>query len=85
MRAQARHILVPTIEACQELKTQIEDGGDFAALAKQHSKCPSGKQGGEFVGLVEGVDAPADISVDATRSRVLIPLFKQDAVRIQGL
>ena len=48
MRAQARHILVPTIEACEDLKAQIEKGGDFAALAKQHSKCPSGKQGGDL-------------------------------------
>ena len=46
MRAQARHILVPTVEACQDLKTQIENGGDFAALASSHSDCPSGKEGG---------------------------------------
>lgn len=46
--ATARHILVPTEEACQDLKQQIEGGTDFAAAAKEHSKCPSGAQGGEL-------------------------------------
>jgi peptidyl-prolyl cis-trans isomerase C len=35
-------------EACEQLKTEIQAGGDFAALAKQHSQCPSGKQGGDL-------------------------------------
>jgi peptidyl-prolyl cis-trans isomerase C len=45
-RAHARHILVETELACNDLKQQIADGGDFAALAREHSKCPSGQQGG---------------------------------------
>ena len=47
-KASARHILVATEEACSELKGRIEEGGDFAALAREHSKCPSGRQGGEL-------------------------------------
>ena len=47
-RAHARHILVDTEEACNNLKTQIEGGADFAELAKKHSKCPSGQQGGDL-------------------------------------
>jgi peptidyl-prolyl cis-trans isomerase C len=47
-KARARHILVSTKEACENLKTQIEAGGDFAAIAKTHSTCPSGKQGGDL-------------------------------------
>lgn len=47
-RARARHILVSTKEACDGLKAQIEGGADFAAVAKEHSQCPSGKQGGEL-------------------------------------
>ena len=46
--AAARHILVATEEACNDLKTQIENGADFADLASTHSECPSGKQGGEL-------------------------------------
>lgn len=47
-KAKARHILVPTREACEGLKTEIEAGADFAAVAKQHSQCPSGQQGGDL-------------------------------------
>ncbi len=47
-KARARHILVSTEAACTDLKTQIEGGGDFVALAKEHSTCPSGKQGGDL-------------------------------------
>jgi peptidyl-prolyl cis-trans isomerase C len=47
-RARARHILVESQQACQSLKDEIAGGADFAALAKQHSKCPSGKGGGEL-------------------------------------
>ncbi|MFT4649676.1 MAG: peptidyl-prolyl cis-trans isomerase C [Planctomycetota bacterium] len=47
-KAQARHILVSTEDQCNEIKTQIEAGGDFESLAKQHSSCPSGKSGGSL-------------------------------------
>lgn len=47
-KATARHILVPTKEACENLKTEIEAGADFAAVAKQHSQCPSGQRGGDL-------------------------------------
>jgi peptidyl-prolyl cis-trans isomerase C len=47
-RARARHILVSSQEACEDLKTQIEGGADFGELARQHSQCPSGKQGGDL-------------------------------------
>ena len=46
--ARARHILVDSQEKCEELKTQIEAGTDFAEVAKQHSTCPSGQQGGDL-------------------------------------
>lgn len=45
-QAAARHILVDNEEKCSELKQQIAGGADFAELAKQHSSCPSGRQGG---------------------------------------
>ena len=47
-RATARHILVETREKCEDIKGQIGTGADFGELAKQHSKCPSGQQGGEL-------------------------------------
>lgn len=47
-KATARHILVDTQEKCQALRDEIEGGADFADLAKQHSSCPSGQQGGDL-------------------------------------
>lgn len=45
-KASARHILVSTEDQCAQLKTEIEGGADFAAVAKEHSSCPSGQNGG---------------------------------------
>ena len=47
-RAQASHILVPSQTECESLKKQIEAGADFAEIAKKHSKCPSGRSGGDL-------------------------------------
>ena len=47
-RAAARHILVASEDFCNELKSKIEGGEDFAALAKAHSECPSGRDGGNL-------------------------------------
>jgi peptidyl-prolyl cis-trans isomerase C len=33
---------------CEDLKKQIEGGTDFAEIAKAHSTCPSGQQGGDL-------------------------------------
>ena len=45
-RASARHILVKTQAECESIKKEIEGGADFAEMAKKHSQCPSGRQGG---------------------------------------
>ncbi len=47
-KASARHILVDSKEDCEGLKAKIETGADFAQMAKEHSKCPSGKNGGSL-------------------------------------
>lgn len=47
-KASARHILVDNEEVCKELIEKITNGEDFADLAKQHSKCPSGSRGGDL-------------------------------------
>ncbi len=46
--ASAVHILVKTEEEAQNLKEKLAKGADFAALAKKHSICPSGKKGGDL-------------------------------------
>lgn len=47
-RAKARHILVSSKEKCEELKTQIAGGADFADVAKKNSSCPSSRDGGNL-------------------------------------
>lgn len=46
--ASARHILVDTEERCIELKQSIENGADFAQVAKENSRCPSSRDGGNL-------------------------------------
>lgn len=57
-RASARHLLVETEQECLDLKKQIEDGADFADIAKQHSSCPSAAQGGELGEFSPGMMVP---------------------------
>ncbi len=52
--ATARHILVATEAECQELKTEIEGGADFAEVARKHSSCPSRMQGGDLGAFFPG-------------------------------
>lgn len=47
---QARHILVDSEEQAKDLKKKITDGGDFSALAKEHSKDPGTKDDGGMLG-----------------------------------
>lgn len=57
-RASARHILVATEDACNQLKTEIEGGLDFAEAARQHSTCPSGRNGGDLGEFGRGMMVP---------------------------
>ncbi|MDD3294968.1 MAG: peptidylprolyl isomerase [Geobacteraceae bacterium] len=44
--ASARHILVASEEECNSLKERIEGGAAFADVAREHSLCPSKRNGG---------------------------------------
>ncbi|XKE46860.1 peptidylprolyl isomerase [Halomonas organivorans] len=57
-QATARHILVDSEAQCQALKAEIENGRDFAEVAREHSRCPSGKQGGELGSFGPGQMVP---------------------------
>jgi len=48
MQVRASHILVETEDKAQGLLDIIKKGADFAQLAKQFSKCPSGQNGGDL-------------------------------------
>jgi peptidyl-prolyl cis-trans isomerase C len=57
-RATARHILVEDKTLCDDLKQQIQDGSDFAELARAHSLCPSGQRGGDLGSFGRGQMVP---------------------------
>ena len=48
MKAAALHILVKTEKEALAILEQLNKGKNFAALAKRHSTCPSGKRGGDL-------------------------------------
>lgn len=48
VKATARHILVKTQEECENIKKEIENGTDFAEVAKKYSQCPSGQRDGDL-------------------------------------
>lgn len=47
---EARHILVDTEEKAKELKKKIDEGADFAEMAKEQSKDPGTKDDGGMLG-----------------------------------
>lgn len=49
--AQASHILVATEAEAKDLREKLKNGGDFAALAKEHSKDPGSKDTGGDLGF----------------------------------
>ena len=57
-KAAARHILVATEQECTDLKQKIADGEDFADVAKEHSTCPSGREGGKLGEFSPGMMVP---------------------------
>ena len=57
-QATARHILVDSEEICLELKKEIEQGADFADVAKGNSSCPSSAQGSDLGAFGPGMMVP---------------------------
>ena len=55
----ASHILVETEEAAKAVKTEIEEGADFAATAREKSTGPSGPNGGQLGWFGTGAMVPS--------------------------
>jgi foldase protein PrsA len=73
----ASHILVDSLDLANKLKAQIAAGGDFAALAKTHSKDPgSGAKGGDlgFFGKGQMVPEFEKAAFDAPVGTVTAPI-----------
>lgn len=58
MRARARHILVDSEQVAESLKLDIEGGTDFGDVAREHSLCPSSRQGGDLGEFGKGQMVP---------------------------
>ena len=72
--ASAPHILVKTEKEALSILEQLKKGKDFATLAKRHSKCPSGKRGGDLGEFRRGQMVKAFDDV----------VFKKDVVKVHG-
>ena len=48
-RSSATRSKAEALEQIKSLKGDIEGGADFGALAKEHSDCPSGQEGGDLL------------------------------------
>lgn len=55
----ASHILVESKAEAKRLIAQIRGGESFENLAQKHSKCPSGKSGGDLGFFTRGRMVPA--------------------------
>lgn len=55
----ASHILVNTKEEAVSIKSQIDKGANFEEMAKKHSKCPSGNNGGNLGYFGKGEMVPS--------------------------
>lgn len=78
-KASARHILVDSEEKCLKLKERLENGETFAELAKEHSNCPSSKDGGSLGSFKKGVMVPEfdDVVFSAPLGEVQGPIKTQ--------
>lgn len=54
----ASHILVGSLNEAVEVRNAILSGSEFGDLAKTHSKCPSGQNGGSLGSFPRGMMVP---------------------------
>lgn len=57
-QVRASHLLVDSEDQCKQLREQIVNGKPFADVAKEVSKCPSGRDGGDLGFFGRGMMVP---------------------------
>jgi len=55
----ARHILVEQRYEAEDIKKKLDQGGDFAELARKFSRCPSSRAGGDLGSFGRGRMVPS--------------------------
>lgn len=75
----ASHILVDTKAEANLIKSKIDNGESFEALAKKYSKCPSGQEGGNLGYFERGQMVPEfeDAAFDLPVGKVSEPVHTQ--------
>jgi len=76
-QVRARQVLLPSEEQAVAVRNQIEDGQDFAELARQHSTAPEAERGGDM-GFVERGHLPEELEapIFALKKGELSPVVK---------
>ncbi len=72
-RSSATRTKEEALAEAERIKTELDGGGDFGALAKDHSDCPSGSDGGDLgtfgrgqmVGAFETVAFGLEVGADS--------------------
>lgn len=84
MKINAAHILVPTLKEASELLVRLQAGEDFSNLARQFSKCPSGRDGGGlgFFGRGQMVKEFEDAAFATDVGSVSMPVQTQFGVHL---
>lgn len=57
-KVRCSHILVEDRGQAEKLLAELQAGADFATKAKEHSKCPSGRNGGDLGHFGKGAMVP---------------------------
>lgn len=75
----ASHILVNTKEEATSIKSKIDKGESFEAMAQKYSKCPSAKNGGDlgYFGRGEMVPSFEEAAFDLPIGKVSNPVQTQ--------
>ena len=79
-----KHILLKTPLLIDQVILSLRQGADFSALAREHSACPSAKNGGE-IGEIEADDLPKAIQLvlrDLPLNEVSQPVYTHHGIHI---
>jgi len=79
MEVRASHILVKEEKTAKKLKAELDKGADFGKIAKKHSLCPSGQDGGDlgFFGKGQMVKEFEDAAFSLPVGAVSVPVKTQ--------